>query len=146
MSATVSLYRVFKASAERIYRAFLHPEALAKWLPPHGFVAQIHHFDATVGGAFRISFINFTNNDTHSFSGEYHELEPFKRIRYTDRFDDPNLPGELMVTIELTEETIGTGVTISQTNIPAAIPLSACYLGWQESLNQLANLVEACVA
>lgn len=146
MSATVSLYRVFKAPAERIYRAFLQPDAMAKWLPPHGFTAQIHHLDARIGGTFRVSFVNFSNGETHSFSGEYHELEPSARIRYTDRFDDPNLPGELMVTIELTEEAVGTGVTITQTNIPDAIPLSACYLGWQESLNQLAQLVEACVA
>ncbi|MEY4591010.1 MAG: hypothetical protein RL497_3086 [Pseudomonadota bacterium] len=143
MPNTVSLYRVVKAPAERIYRAFLQPEALAKWLPPHGFTARIHQVNAEIGGTFRISFINFNNGETHSFSGEYHELVPFERIRYSDRFDDPNLPGELMVTIELTPETLGTALTISQTNIPDAIPLSACYLGWQESLNQLALLVEA---
>lgn len=146
MPASVSLYRVFKAPAERVYRAFLQPDALAKWLPPHGFTAQIHHLDAQVGGTFRISFINFTSGEAMGFGGEYLELVPNSRIRYTDRFDDPNLPGELVVTIELTEEVMGTGVAISQTNIPDVIPVSACYLGWQESLNQLAQLVEACVA
>ena len=146
MSGTVSLYRVFKAPAERVYRAFLDAHALAKWLPPQGFTCQVEHLHAQVGGSFRMAFTNFANGESHSFSGEYLELIPFSRICYSDRFDDPNLPGELIVTVELTEEAVGTAVAISQTNIPAAIPVSACYLGWQESLNQLAQLVEACVS
>ncbi|MFO1367430.1 MAG: SRPBCC family protein [Marinagarivorans sp.] len=144
MSGTVSLYRVFKAPAERVYRAFLDADALTKWLPPQGFTCQVEHLNAQVGGSFRMAFTQFANGERHGFSGEYLELVPFSRIRYSDRFDDPNLPGELIVSIELTEEIAGTAVTISQTNIPAAIPVSACYLGWQESLNQLAQLVEAC--
>lgn len=144
MSGTVSLYRVFKAPAERIYRAFLDADALAKWLPPDGFTCQVEYLNAQVGGSFRMSFSNFAKGERMGFSGEYLELVPFSRIRYSDRFDDPNLPGELIVTVELSEEVLGTGVTISQTNIPAAIPVSACYLGWQESLSQLAQLVEAC--
>lgn len=144
MSGTVSLYRVFKAPAERVYRAFLQADALAKWLPPNGFTCQVEHINAQVGGSFRMAFTHFANGESMGFSGEYLELVPFSRIRYSDRFDDPNLPGELIVTVELSEEPLGTGVTISQTNIPAAIPVPACYLGWQESLNQLAQLVEAC--
>jgi uncharacterized protein YndB with AHSA1/START domain len=144
MSGTVSLYHVFKAPAERVYRAFLDADALTKWLPPQGFTCQVEHINAQVGGSFRMAFTQFANGERHGFSGEYLELVPFSRIRYSDRFDAPNLPGELIVSIELTEEIAGTAVTISQTNIPAAIPVSACYLGWQESLNQLAQLVEAC--
>lgn len=144
MSGSVNLYRVFKAPAERVYRAFIQPDALAKWLPPHGFTCQVEHLNAQVGGGFRMQFINFASGEAMSFGGEYLELVPHSRIRYTDRFDDPNLPGELMVTIELSEEVMGTAVSITQTNIPEVIPVSACYLGWQDSLNQLAQLVEAC--
>jgi uncharacterized protein YndB with AHSA1/START domain len=142
MSNTVRIHRVLRASPEKVYRAFLEPLAMAKWLPPYGFTCTVHHMDARVGGTFRMSFTNFGNGQGHSFGGEYLELVPHERIRYTDRFDDPNLPGELLVTVTLKSVICGTELHVTQENIPAAIPLEMCYLGWQESLMQLATLVE----
>jgi uncharacterized protein YndB with AHSA1/START domain len=139
---TVRLHRVFAAKPEKVYRAFLDADAMARWLPPHGFTGKVHHMDAKVGGTFKMSFTNFSTGNDHSFGGEYLELEPHKRIRYTDRFDDPNLPGEIHVTVTLREVSVGTEVHIEQTGLPAVIPLEACYLGWQQSLMQLALLVE----
>lgn len=141
-TGTVHLHRVLRAPAQRVYRAFVESDALAKWLPPHGFTCQVHHLEAKVGGTFKMSFTHFGSGHAHSFGGEYLELEPGRRIRYTDRFDDPNLPGELQVTIELTEVSCGTDMRIVQSGIPEAIPVEMCYLGWQESLAQLAALVE----
>lgn len=138
----VHLHRVLRAPPERIYRAFLEPDALAKWLPPRGFTCQVHQLDARVGGQFRMSFRNFGKGLAHTFGGEYLELAPNARLRYTDRFDDPNLPGVLQVTVELRPVSCGTEVAITQAGIPEAIPLEVCYLGWQESLLQLAELVE----
>jgi uncharacterized protein YndB with AHSA1/START domain len=140
--STVRLHRVLKAPAERVYRAFLEPEAMVKWLPPHGFVGKIHEMDARVGGGYRMSFTNFGTGSSHSFSAKYVELTPHERIRHTDKFDDPNLPGEMQVTIELRKVLCGTELSIVQENIPAAIPVEFCYLGWQESLTLLANVVE----
>jgi len=142
MSGTVRLHRVLKAPAERVYRAFTTPEAMAKWLPPHGFTCTVHHMEARVGGTFRMSFTNFTTQQGHTFSGEYLELVPNALLRYTDQFDDPNLPGVLQVTISLTPVLCGTEMNIVQEGIPDAIPVEMCYLGWQESLGQLAALVE----
>ena len=142
MSGTVRLHRVLKAPAERVYRAFTTPEAMAKWLPPHGFTCTVHHMEARVGGTFRMSFTNFTTQQGHAFSGEYLELVPNTLLRYTDQFDDPNLPGILRVTISLTPVLCGTELNIVQEGIPDAIPVEMCYLGWQESLGQLAALVE----
>ena len=139
---TVRLYRVLKAPAERVYRAFLDPEARAKWLPPHGFTGRVHESDLRVGGSYRMSFTNFGTGSSHSFGGVYRELVPGERIRYTDRFDDPGLPGEMNVTVELRTVSCGTELAITQEGIPAVIPVEACYLGWQESLAQLALLVE----
>jgi uncharacterized protein YndB with AHSA1/START domain len=139
---TVRLHRVLKAPAEKIYRAFLTPEALAKWLPPNGFTATVHHMDAKVGGAFKMSFTNFTTQEAHSFGGEYLELIPNERIRYTDQFDDPNLPGIMSVTVTLKKVLCGTELNVIQEGIPEVIPAEMCYLGWQESLNALALLVE----
>jgi uncharacterized protein YndB with AHSA1/START domain len=139
---SVHLHRVLKAKAERVYRAFLDPDALAKWLPPHGFTCKVHHLDAKVGGTYRMSFTNFTNGSSHSFGGEYLELVPSKLIRHTDRFDDPNLPGVIETTITLTEVSVGTDLDVVQKGIPEAIPLEACHLGWQESLELLTLLVE----
>ncbi len=139
---TVRLHRVFKAPAERIYRAFLDADAMCKWLPPHGFTATMHHINASVGGTFRMSFTNFSSGSAHAFGGSYLELVPHERLVYTDKFDDPNLPGEMRVTVVLTPVSVGTDVAIVQDGIPALIPPEACYLGWQESLNQLAQLVE----
>ena len=139
---TVRLHRVFTAKPERLYRAFLDADALAKWLPPNGFTAKVHHIDARVGGTFRMSFTNFTNGNSHSFGGEYLELDPHRRIRYTDRFDDPNLPGAIHVTVTLREVSVGTEIDIVQEGLPTVIPLEACYLGWQQSLNNLALLAE----
>jgi uncharacterized protein YndB with AHSA1/START domain len=139
---TVRLHRVLKAPAERVYRAFLDREAKVKWLPPHGFVGKVHEIDARVGGGYRMSFTNFATGKSHSFGGTYVELTPHERIRYTDKFDDPNLPGEMQVTISLKKVLCGTELTIVQENIPAAIPAEFCYLGWQESLSLLASLVE----
>ncbi|WMJ09745.1 SRPBCC family protein [Nitrosomonas sp. sh817] len=140
---TVRLHRVLRAPAERIYRAFLDADALVKWLPPDGFTAKVHYIDAKTGGRFRMSFTNFSTGHSHAFGGEYLELLPFERIRYTDKFDDPNLPGEMQVTISLKPVSCGTELDIVQEGIPAVIPAEACYLGWQESLTLLTRLVEA---
>jgi len=140
---TVRLHRVLRAPPERIYRAFLDAEAMAKWLPPHGFTGKVHELDARVGGRYRMSFTNFTTGQGHSFGGEYLELVPNERIRHTDQFDDPNLPGTMQVTVTLRPVSCGTEVAIVQEGIPDMIPLEACYLGWQESLALLAQLVEA---
>jgi len=139
---TVKLHRVLRATPERIYRAFLTADAMAKWLPPYGFTCQVHHMEAKVGGTFRMSFSNFSTGHGHSFGGQYHELVPNQRIRYSDKFDDPNLPGEMGVTVVLTPVSCGTDVQIVQDGIPEMIPVEMCYLGWQESLAQLATLVE----
>ena len=140
---TIQLHRVLRAPAERIYRAFLDAEANAKWLPPNGFTCKVHHLDAKVGGSFKMSFTNFTTGASHTFGGEYLELVPHERIRYTDKFDDPNLPGEMQVTVTLAEVSCGTEVNVTQEGVPGAIPREACYLGWQESLTLLGKLVEA---
>ena len=140
---TIRLHRVLRATPERIYRAFLDADAMAKWLPPNGFTGKVHHLDAKVGGTFKMSFTNFTTGQSHSFGGEYLELTPHERIRHTDRFDDPNLPGEIRVTITLKRVAVGTELNIVQEGVPDVIPLEACYLGWQESLALLARLVEA---
>ena len=140
---TVRLHRVLRAPALRIYRAFLDPEAMAKWLPPNGFTGKVHHMDAKVGGTYKMSFTNFSNGNSHAFGGKYLELLPHERIRYTNVFDDPNLPGEMITTIALTKVPVGTEVNIEQAGIPSVIPIEACYLGWQESLTLLAKLVEA---
>ncbi|MBL0077283.1 MAG: SRPBCC family protein [Rhodocyclaceae bacterium] len=141
-TGTVRLHRVLRASSERIYRAFLDADAMAKWLPPYGFTCKVHHMDAKVGGGFRMSFTNFSSGHSSVFGGEYRELVPHTRIRYSDKFDDPNLPGEMEITVVLREVACGTEVDILQTGIPAVIPTEMCYLGWQESLAQLACLVE----
>lgn len=142
-TGTVQLHRVLRAPAERIYRAFLDADAMAKWLPPHGFTGTVHHIDAKVGGTYRMTFTNFRSGIGESFGGQYIELVPDQRIRYTDVFDDPKLPGEMTTAIELTPVFCGTEVSIVQEGLPEVIPLAACYLGWQESLAQLALLVEA---
>ena len=139
---TVRLHRVLKAQPDRVYRAFLDPDAMAKWLPPHGFTGKVHQIDARVGGGYRMSFTNFGTGQSHSFGGTYVELVPSERLRYTDRFDDPNLPGEMNVTINLRKVVCGTELSIVQEGIPAVIPVEMCYLGWQESLSMLAHLVE----
>ena len=139
---TVRLHRVVRAPAERVYRAFLDPDAMAKWLPPHGFTGKVHAMDARVGGGYRMSFTNFGTGATHAFGGKYIELTPHTRIRYTDRFEDPNLPGDMHVTITLRTVSCGTELTAVQENLPSVIPVEGCYLGWQESLSQLAALVE----
>jgi len=140
---TIRLHRVLRAAPERVYRAFLDADAMAKWLPPNGFTGKVHHMDAKAGGTFKMSFSNFTTGKSHSFGGEYLELVPHERIRYTDRFDDPNLPGEIRVTVTLTKVAFGTELNVVQEGVPAVIPAEACYLGWQESLILLAKLVEA---
>ena len=142
-SGTVTLHRVLRAPPERIYRAFLDPDAMAKWLPPHGFTGKVHHLDARVGGSYRMSFTSFGTGDSHAFGGQYLELVPFERIRHSDGFDDPGLPGMMVTTIVLRAVSCGTEVHIVQEGIPEAIPTEACYLGWQESLLLLAQLVEA---
>jgi uncharacterized protein YndB with AHSA1/START domain len=142
MLGTVRLHRVLPTKPEKVYRAFIEADALAKWLPPNGFTCTVHSFDAKVGGSFRMSFRNFTTGGSHSFGGKYLELAPGKRVRYTDTFDDPNLPGEMTVTVELKQVSVGTEVSIVQEGIPDAIPAEACYLGWQESLCNLSRLVE----
>lgn len=142
MPNTIHLHRVLRTTPEKTYKAFLDADALAKWIPPCGFTAKVHHLDARVGGSFRMSFTNFGSGHGHSFGGRYLELRPGELLRYTDAFDDPNLPGELMVTVNLKKVSMGTEVDIVQDGIPDVIPLDACYLGWQESLAQLANLVE----
>ena len=141
-TGTVRLHRVLKCPPERIYRAFLEPDALVKWLPPHGFTCKVHQLEARVGGKFRMSFANFGTGSAHSFGGSYLELVPNERIRHTDKFDDPNLPGEMTTTISLKKVLVGTELNVMQEGIPAAIPVEACYLGWQESLMLLAQLVE----
>jgi uncharacterized protein YndB with AHSA1/START domain len=142
-SNTIRLHRVLRAAPERVYRAFLDPDALAKWIPPHGFTAKVHHLDARVGGDYRMSFTNFSTGQSHTFGGKYLELVPGERIVNTDAFDDPNLPGEMRVTIDLRPVTGGTELTIEQAGVPDVIPPEMCHLGWQESLALLALLVEA---
>lgn len=142
---TIQLHRVLRATPEAVYRAFLDAEAMAKWLPPNGFTGKVHQLDATVGGTHRMSFTNFTTGRSHSFGGTYLELVPHERIRYTDKFDDPNLPGEMRVTIMLRKVPVGVELTIVQEGVPDIIPPDACYLGWQESLVLLAKLVEAAI-
>ena len=139
---TVRLHRVFAAKPEKIYRAFIETDAMARWLPPNGFTCKVHHMDARVGGTYKMSFTNFTTGTSIGFGGEYRELAANERLRYTDIFDDPNLPGEIQVTVTLKKVSVGTEVNIVQEGIPAVIPLEACYLGWQESLRNLARLVE----
>jgi uncharacterized protein YndB with AHSA1/START domain len=141
-TGTVRLHRVLRAPAQRVYRAFLDADALAKWLPPYGFTCKVHHLEPKVGGTFKMSFSNFNSGNAHAFGGEYLELVPGELIAYTDRFDDPNLPGEIRVTVKLTAVSCGTEINIVQEGIPEAIPVEMCYLGWQESLAQLAKLVE----
>jgi len=141
--STIRLHRVLRATPERVYRAFLDADAMAKWLPPNGFTAKVHHMDAKVGGTFRMSFTNFSTGNSHVFGGEYLELTPHERIRYTDKFDDPNLPGEMRVTVTLKKVSVGTELNVVQEGVPEVIPAEACYLGWQESLVLLAKLVEA---
>ncbi len=140
---TIRLHRVLRSSPARVYRAFLDADAMVKWLPPNGFTAKVHHMDARVGGTFRMSFTNFTSGKSHSFGGEYLELTPHERLRYTDKFDDPNLPGEMRVTVNLKKVFCGTDVDIVQEGVSEVIPAEACYMGWQESLVLLGKLVEA---
>jgi uncharacterized protein YndB with AHSA1/START domain len=143
MSAhTIRLHRVLRATPERVYRAFLDGDAMSKWLPPNGFTGKVHHMDAKVGGTFKMSFTNFSTGKSHSFGGEYLELVPHQRLRYTDRFDDPNLPGEMQTTVTLKKVSCGTELNVVQEGVPEVIPAEACYVGWQESLNLLAQLVE----
>ena len=139
---TIRLHRVLRSTPEKIYRAFLDADAMSKWLPPNGFTGKVHHLEAKVGGTFKMSFTNFTTGNGHSFGGEYLELVPHERLRYTDKFDDPNLPGVITVTVALKKVSCGTELTIEQAGVPAVIPAEMCYLGWQESLIQLAMLVE----
>jgi uncharacterized protein YndB with AHSA1/START domain len=139
---TVRLHRVLATRPEKVYRAFLEADAIAKWLPPNGFACTVHHLDAKVGGTHRMSFRNFTTGDSHAFGGEYVELVPNERLRYTDKFEDPNLPGQLLVTVTLRTVPVGTELNIVQEGLPDVIPLEACYLGWQQSLENLAKLVE----
>jgi uncharacterized protein YndB with AHSA1/START domain len=139
---TVRLHRVLAAKPEKVYRAFLDADAMARWLPPNGFTGKVHQIDAKVGGRYKMSFTNFTTGVSHGFGGVFHELVPNQRLRYTDVFDDPNLPGEIVVTVTLKQVSVGTELNIVQENLPAAIPVEACYLGWQESLRNLARLVE----
>ena len=138
----IKLHRVFKATQEKIYRAFLDADAQAKWLPPNGFTCKVHHLDAKIGGTYKMSFTNFSTGKSHSFGGTYLELVQNEQIRYSDKFDDPNLPGEMITTITIKKVSCGSDVTIVQDNVPDAIPQELCYLGWQESLDQLAKLVE----
>ncbi len=140
---TIRLHRVLRAPPERVYKAFLDPDAMAKWLPPNGFTGKVHHMDARVGGSHKMSFTNFTTGKSHSFGGTYVELKPNERIRYTDKFDDPNLPGEMQATVTLKRVSCGTELNIVQEGVPEVIPAEMCYLGWQESLVLLAKLVEA---
>ena len=143
MPSTVKLHRVFTAPPERVFRAFTDPDALVKWMAPHGFTAKVHHLDAKVGGSYKMSFSNFTTGTSQSFGGTYHEIMPNQLLRYTDQFDDPNLPGQIEVTIQLQPVSMGTEVHITQSGIPDVIPAEACYLGWQESLQLLTLLVNA---
>jgi uncharacterized protein YndB with AHSA1/START domain len=141
-TSTIRLHRVLRAPAERVYRAFLDPAAMCKWLPPNGFTGTVHEMDARVGGGYRMSFTNFGTGSSHSFRGVYEELTPHTRLRYTDEFDDPNLPGVMAVTVTLRAVSCGTELEVVQEGVPAVIPAESCYLGWQESLNQLAQVVE----
>jgi len=141
-TGTVQLHRVLRANPEKIYRAFLDADAMSKWIPPYGFTCKVHHMEPRVGGTFRMSFKNFTTGNGHSFGGEYLELVPNELIRYTDKFDDPNLPGEILVKVSIKQVLCGSEITITQEGLPEVIPLEMCYLGWQESLAQLANMVE----
>lgn len=143
MPNTIRLHRVLRATPERVYRAFLDPDAMAKWLPPNGFTGKVHHMDARAGGSYSMSFTNFTTGKSHSFGGQYLELVPHEQIRYTDKFDDPGLPGEMQTTVTFKSVSCGTEVQITQEGVPDIIPAEACYLGWQESLILLAKLVEA---
>jgi uncharacterized protein YndB with AHSA1/START domain len=143
MPSTIRLHRVLRAPPERVYRAFIDADAMVKWLPPNGFTGKVQHVDARPGGSYKMSFTNFTTGSSHSFGGQYDELVPHERIRYTDRFDDPNLPGAMDVTISLTKVSCGTELNVTQEGVPDIIPAEACYLGWQESLALLAKLVEA---
>ncbi len=142
MPNTVRLHRVLATTPEKLYRSFLEPDAMAKWLPPNGFACTVHHLEARVGGTHRMSFRNFTTGNGHSFGGRYLELVPNERLRYTDKFDDPNMPGEMTVTVSLRKVAVGTELTIVQEGVPDVIPVEACYLGWQESLENLKRLVE----
>ena len=142
MNNSVTLHRVLKASTEKVYRAFTERDAIASWLPPYGFLCTVHEMDVRKDGSFRMSFQNFTTGNSHSFGGKYLELKPNEYLKYTDTFDDPNLPGEMMTTVELVKVAVGTAINISQQNIPSLIPVEMCYLGWQESLEKLAKLVE----
>ena len=142
-TSTIRLHRVLRTAPERVYRAFLDPDAMAKWLPPNGFTAKVHQMDARVGGAYKMSFTNFTTGKSHAFGGTYLELVPHERIRYTDQFDDPGLPGRMETTITLRKVSFGTELNVVQEGVPEAIPAEACYLGWQESLTLLAKFVEA---
>jgi uncharacterized protein YndB with AHSA1/START domain len=141
-TSTIRLHRVLRTTPEKVYRAFLDADAQSKWLPPYGFTCKVHHFEPKVGGTFKMSFTNFTTGNGHSFGGKFLELVPNERLRYTDKFDDPNLPGEMQVTVTLKKVSVGTEVNIVQEGVPAVIPAEACYLGWQESLAQLMTLVE----
>ena len=141
MPSTIRLHRVLSAKPERVYKAFLDPDAKARWLPPYGFIGKVHSIDPKVGGSYKMSFTNFSTGKSHSFGGKYVELKPNELIRYTDKFDDPNLPGEMQVTVTIKKVSVGTELTIVQEGVPDMIPAEACYLGWQESLAQLANLV-----
>jgi uncharacterized protein YndB with AHSA1/START domain len=143
MPSTIRLHRVLRATPERVYKGFLDADAMVKWLPPNGFTAKVHHMDVKVGGTFRMSFTNFTSGNSHFFGGEYLELTPHERIRYTDKFEDPNLPGEMRVTVTLKKVSVGTELNVVQEGVPDVIPAEACYLGWQESLTLLGKLVEA---
>ena len=145
-TGTVRLHRVLRAKPERVYRAFLDAEAMAKWLPPHGFTCKVHHMDPRVGGTYRMSFTNFTTGHGHAFGGEYRELVPFEKIRYTDKFEDPNLAGEMQTTITLKQVLCGADLHVVQEGIPSMIPVEMCYLGWQQCLAQLATLVEPEIA
>jgi uncharacterized protein YndB with AHSA1/START domain len=142
MPSTIKLHRVLKATPERAYKAFIDAAAMAKWLPPYGFTCTVHHLDAKVGGTYRMSFTNFSSGNSHAFGGKYVELKPGERIRYTDKFEDPNLPGEMMTTVTFRKVSVGTELNVVQEGVPDVIPAEACYLGWQESLMQLANLVD----
>jgi uncharacterized protein YndB with AHSA1/START domain len=142
-TGTVRLHRVLRAKPERVYRAFVEADAMAKWIPPYGFTCRVHHMDARVGGTFRMSFTNFATGDAHAFGGKYLELVAGEKLRYTDKFDDPNLPGEMLTTITLRAVSCGTDLAVVQEGLPEVIPLVMCYLGWQDSLAQLARLVEA---
>ncbi len=141
-TGTIRLYKVFRATPERLYRAFLDSDAMAKWLPPYGFTCKVHHMEARVGGTYRMSFTNFSTGHSHFFGGEYRELVPDEKICYTDRFEDPNLPGEMKTTVTLTKVSCGTAVEIVQEGVPEVIPPEMCYLGWQESIAQLSHLVD----